>query len=56
MDMATKIPEAQARLFKNVFICLKCSSKIRADPQRILKGQIKCRKCQKKSFRVPKKK
>jgi ribosomal protein L40E len=54
--MATKIPEAQNRLFKNVFICLKCSAKRKADPQRVLKGKIKCRKCQKKSFRVPKKK
>ena len=54
--MATKIQEAQDRLFKNVFICQKCSSKRKADPQRVLKGQIKCRKCQKSEFRVPKKK
>jgi ribosomal protein L40E len=54
--MATKIPEAQNRLFKNIFICQKCASKIRADPQKVLKGKVKCRKCQKSQFRVPKKK
>lgn len=51
-----KIPEAQNRLFKNIFVCKKCQSKIRADPQRILKGKVKCRKCKKKSFRTLKKK
>ena len=54
--MATKIPEAQNRLFKNMFVCNKCNSKQRADPQKVLKGKVKCRKCDKKSFRVPKKK
>ncbi len=46
-----KIPEAQARMFKNVFVCKSCQSKIRADPQRILKGKVKCRKCKKRAFR-----
>jgi len=46
-----KILEAQNRLFKNVFVCKRCHSKIRADPQKILKGKIKCRKCSKKAFR-----
>jgi len=56
--MATKIPEAQNRLFKNVFVCRKCQTKMRADPQKILKGKIKCRKkdCRGRSFRVLKKK
>lgn len=51
-----KIPEAQNRLFKNVFVCKNCQSKMRADPQKILKGKVKCRKCQKKAFRPLKKK
>jgi len=51
-----KIPEAQSRLFKNVFICKKCQSKIRADPQKILKGKIKCRKCKRNAFRPLKRK
>lgn len=54
--MATKIAEAQNRLFKNIFVCKKCQSKQRADPQKILKGQVKCRKCKKTAFRVLKKK
>ena len=51
-----RILEAQNRLFKNVFVCKKCQTKIRADPQKILKGKVKCRKCQRKAFRPLKKK
>ena len=51
-----KIPEAQNRLFKNIFVCKRCKTKIRAEPQKILKGKIKCRKCKKSSFRPLKKK
>ena len=51
-----KNPEAQNRLFKNVFVCKKCQSKIRAEPLKILEGKIKCRKCKKKAFRPIKKK
>ena len=51
-----RIPEAQNRLFKNVFVCKRCQTKIRADPQKILKGKIKCRKCAGKAFRPLKKK
>jgi ribosomal protein L40E len=51
-----KIPEASNRLFKNVFVCKRCQLKIRADPQKILKGKVKCRKCKKSAFRPLKKK
>jgi len=51
-----KIQEASNRLFKNVFVCKKCRAKIRAEPQKILKGKVKCRKCGKNSFRPIKKK
>ncbi|MFQ5531530.1 MAG: hypothetical protein ACE5ES_02850 [Candidatus Nanoarchaeia archaeon] len=54
--MAVKIPEAQNRLFKNIFVCKKCRSKIKSDPQKILKSAVKCRKCGKKAFRPLKKK
>ena len=54
--MATKIPEAQNRLFKNVFVCKNCKSKIRSRPLKILEGKVKCRKCGKKAFRTIKKK
>lgn len=51
-----KIPEAQRRLFKNVFVCKACHSRIKTDPQKILKGKVKCRKCKRKSFRPLRKK
>ncbi|NCN51443.1 hypothetical protein GW931_00320 [archaeon] len=53
--MSTKIPEAINRLFKNMFICERCKTKIRADPQKVLKGKVRCRKCGKAQFRVLKK-
>ena len=49
--MATKIPAAQARLFKNVFICKKCGQKMRSDPLKVIAKSVKCRRCQKKNFR-----
>ena len=54
--MATKIQEAINRLFKNMFVCQKCKTKMRADPQKILKGKVRCRKCGKSQFRPLKKK
>jgi len=54
--MAQKIPAAQSRLFKNVFVCKNCGSKIRADPRKIIEGKVKCRKCKKRSFRSLRKK
>ncbi len=47
-------PEVQARLFKRVFVCYKCKSKIRADPEKVRAGKVKCRKCGSKDLR-PKK-
>ena len=54
--MATKLPEAQNRLFKRVFVCQKCLTKARADTDKILKGKVKCRKCKGTAFRPLKKK
>lgn len=54
--MATKIPAAQARLFKNVFVCKNCGSKMRTDPRKIIEGKVKCRKCKKRAFRTIRKK
>jgi len=54
--MATKIPEAMNRMFKNLFVCKNCQSKQRVDPQKVLKGKATCRKCKKSAFRVAKKK
>lgn len=47
-----KIPDAVVhRLFENVFICMKCNAKIRADPYKVAEGKIKCRKCGSKKLR-----
>ena len=51
-----KIIEAQNRLFKNVFVCKKCQTKMKANPLRILEGKVKCRKRKKRAFRPIKKK
>jgi len=51
-----KIPEAQARLFKNVFVCKNCKSKRKAEPLKILERKVKCRKCGKSAFRPIRKK
>ena len=51
-----KFPEAQARKYRNVFICKKCSTKIRADSMKILHGKVKCRRCNFKRFRAVRKK
>jgi len=51
-----KIPEAQSRMFRNVFVCKSCRAKMRADPQKILKGKVKCRKCKRNAFRPLRKK
>ena len=46
-----KFKEAQERLFTNVFVCRSCKSKIRADPQKVKLGKVKCRKCGSKQLR-----
>jgi ribosomal protein L40E len=51
-----KIQEAMDRIFKDIFVCKKCSSKIRASSQKVLQNKIKCRKCGAKRFRPIKKK
>jgi len=51
-----KILEAQNRLFKNVFVCKDCQTKVKANAQKILKGKVRCRKCLKKAFRPLRKK
>jgi ribosomal protein L40E len=40
-----KFAEANARLYKNIFICRRCKSKIRTSMMRVLAGKVKCRKC-----------
>ena len=54
--MATKIPAAMDRLFKNIFICKNCSARIRADPKKIAEKSVRCRRCKKSVFRTTRKK
>ena len=51
-----KFPEAQARMFKNVFVCKRCKSKIRADNMKVIAKKVKCRKCNDKALRPVRKK
>lgn len=51
-----KFAEADARLFKNVFICKKCKSKNRSTMMTLLKGELRCRKCGYSRLKVRRKK
>ncbi len=51
-----KVPEAEARIFHNVFVCKKCKSKIRAPVLKVAEQKVKCRKCGSKALRPKRKK
>ena len=51
-----KIPAAQARLFKNIFVCQNCKAKIRTEPIRVINGKVRCRKCKSDALRPVRKK
>ena len=53
--MAT-FPEAEKRLFKNIYICRKCESKTRIPIRKVLTGNAVCRKCGSKQMRTVRKK
>ncbi|MBW2968422.1 50S ribosomal protein L40e [Candidatus Woesearchaeota archaeon] len=40
-----KFEEAANRKFKNIFICRRCKSKVRATNLKVLAGKVRCRKC-----------
>ena len=50
-----RFPEAEARLFHRVFICMHCGAKMRADLIKVRQGKVKCRKCKRKELRPVKK-
>jgi len=54
--MGTKLPAAQARLSKNIFVCKYCKSKLRTDARKVLEKKVRCRKCLKRNFRPIRKK
>ncbi|MBI2584237.1 MAG: hypothetical protein HYW25_06205 [Candidatus Aenigmarchaeota archaeon] len=44
--MAKKVTgPAFERLFKNMYICYRCGAKMRADPLKVARDKVKCRKC-----------
>ncbi|MEM0231011.1 MAG: 50S ribosomal protein L40e [Candidatus Woesearchaeota archaeon] len=51
-----KFPEAEARLFKNVFVCRKCKSKVRAPMMKVLAKKVSCRRCGSKALKPVRKK
>jgi len=51
-----KLAAAQARIFKNIFVCKECKAKIRAEPLRVITGKVHCRKCKCKRLRPIRKK
>ncbi len=51
--MAKKLASvALKRMFQNVYICMKCNAKRRAQGDKVKKGKIKCRKCGSKQLRL----
>ena len=44
-------PEAEARLYSNVYVCRKCESKIKVPISKVLAGKAVCRVCKSKQMR-----
>ncbi len=51
-----KFPEAENRLYKGMFVCRKCKSKIRSTNLRVLSGKVRCRKCKSTKLKPVRKK
>lgn len=51
-----KFAEAEARLFKNKFVCRRCKSVNRVTPLEVSKGEATCRKCKYKTLKAKRKK
>jgi ribosomal protein L40E len=51
-----KIPEAEERFFKKVFVCKDCKSVIRAPNIKVVQKKIRCRKCKSNALRPKRKK
>lgn len=47
-----KFPEAITRLIKNIFVCRRCKSKVRAQQMKVLNKKVQCRKCGSRALRV----
>ncbi|MBR9700830.1 hypothetical protein GOV11_03115 [Candidatus Woesearchaeota archaeon] len=51
-----KFPEADARKFKDIFVCKTCKAKVRTPVLKVLAGKSKCRKCNSDKLRIKRKK
>lgn len=51
-----KFPEAEARFFRNIFVCRKCKSKMRVPSIKVAQGGVTCRKCGNAALRTIRKK
>lgn len=51
-----KFPEADVRKFKNIFVCKRCKTKIRAPNAKVKDGHVNCRQCKTNAFRAVRKK
>ena len=51
-----KFAEAEVRMFRNVFVCKDCKSKMRAPNMKILAGKVKCKNCKSPALRPVRKK
>jgi len=52
----SKVEAAHSRLFKGVFVCKRCSTKIKALPKKVAEGKVRCRKCKSSALRPKRKK
>lgn len=48
--------EADARLYKDMYVCKKCENKVRVARNKVLAGKASCRKCMGKAVRPVRKK
>jgi len=51
-----KFPEAEARLFKDRFVCRRCKSVMNIASLKVAQGAAVCRKCKYKKFKAKRKK
>jgi len=51
-----KIEAAQARLFKGIFVCRRCGSKLKVQARKVAEGKARCRKCKSRVFKAKSKK
>lgn len=51
-----KFPEAEQRLFKDVFVCRRCKTKMKSSNMLVMAGVVKCRNCGRRALRPIKRK